>query len=183
VGRWQPSGASGAELHAHVAGHRLGTLAESLLVHGAAGAALAVLAITLARLAARRAGGRGPALVAGAGITAAAFSWLQVALLVVLVSGLDVSSAQRTVALRDAIDLVDGAKLVALAVLVVATTLVARRVGLGPGWLVVLAWVLAPLLLAGTASFAVDEPLLTATLYVSLPLLLVLVGFIGITAW
>ena len=67
-----PSGASAAEAHAHIVAHPVGTLVQSLLVHGAAGAALAVLAVTLSRLAAPRTTGRGPALVAGAGLTAAA---------------------------------------------------------------------------------------------------------------
>ena len=178
-----PSGASAAEAHAHIVAHPVGTLVQSLLVHGAAGAALAVLAVTLSRLAAPRTTGRGPALVAGAGLTAAALSWIQVGPLVVLVLGADTGSPTRTAAIREGIDLVDGAKLVALAVFVVTATLVSRRTGLGPRWLTVLAWVLAPLLVAGAASFLVELQLLSATLYVSLPLLLVVVGGSGVSAW
>ena len=178
-----PSGASAAQLHAHIADHRMGTLVQSLLVHGTAGAALAVLAVSLGRLAARRTGGLGPAVVTGAGIAAALLSWVQVALLVALVAGLDRGSPERTAALREAIDRVDGAKLVALAVFVVAAAVAAARAGLGHRWLVVAAWVLAPLLAAGAASFVVELQPLTATLYVSLPLLLLVVGGTGIAAW
>jgi hypothetical protein len=46
----------------------------------------------------------------------------------------------------------------------------------------VLAWILAPLLLAGAASFLVETRDLTATLFVSLPLLLVVVGGMGTAA-
>jgi hypothetical protein len=177
-----PSGASAAEVHAHIADHPVGSLIQSLLVHGVAGAALGVLAVTLARLTARRVGGRGLGLLAGTGITAAVLSWVQVALLVVLVAGIDTASPSRTAALRNAIDLVDGAKLVTLAVFVVAATVVGRRTGLGTRWLTVLASVLAPLLVAGAASFLVDLQLLSATLYVSLPLLLLVVGGTGVMA-
>jgi hypothetical protein len=175
-----PAGASPVEVHEHIAGHRLGALVQSLLVHGTAGAALAVLAVSLVRLAAHRVGGRGPVLAAG--VAAAVLSWVQVALLVVLLAGLDSGDPGRTWALREAIDQVDGVKLVSLAVFAVAATVVARRAGLGPRWVALAARALAPLLLAGAASFVVPSPLLTATLYVGLPLLLLVVGGTGIAA-
>ncbi len=101
----------------------------------------------------------------------------------VLVASIDTASPIRTAALRNAIDLVDGAKLIALALFIVAATVVGRRIELGSRWLTVLAWVLAPLLVAGAASFLVDLQLLSATLYVSLPLLLLVVGGTGAVAW
>ncbi|MGY1653746.1 hypothetical protein [Geodermatophilus sp. SYSU D01119] len=116
-------------------------------------------------------------------MTAAVLSWVQVALLVVLVAGLDGGDPDRTSVLRAAIDRVDGVKLVTLAVPAVAATVAARRAGLGPRWLALVARALAPLLLAGAISFVVTSPLLTATLYVGLPLLLLVVGGTGIAAW
>ena len=176
-----PAGASPVEVHEQLADHRLGALVQSLLVHGTAGAALGVLAVSLVRLAARRVGGRGPVLFAGVG--AATLSWVQVALFVVLLADLDGGDPGRTSALREAIDRVDGVKLVALAVFAVAATIRAHRARLCQRWLVVAAWALAPLLLAGATSFVVASPLLTATLYVGLPLLLLVVGGTGIATW
>jgi hypothetical protein len=49
--------------------------------------------------------------------------------------------------------------------------------------LTTLSWLLAPLLGTGAASFVVPTQALTATLYVSLPLLLLVIGGIGTTAW
>ncbi|MGY1915194.1 hypothetical protein [Blastococcus sp. SYSU DS0973] len=176
-----PAGASPVEVHEQIADHRLGALVQSLLVHGAAGAALAVLTVGLVRLAAHPIGGRGPVLIAGG--AAAVSSWAQAALFVVLVAGLDGGGPERSSALREAIDRVDGVKLIALAVFTVAATVLARRARLGQRWLVVAAWALAPLLLAGAISFVVASPLLTATLYASLPMLLLVVGGTGIAAW
>ncbi|MCZ2860832.1 hypothetical protein [Blastococcus sp. VKM Ac-2987] len=176
-----PAGISPVEMQEQLADHRLGALVQSLLVHGTAGAALAVLAVSLVRLAAPRLGGRGPVLVAG--VAAAVLSWVQVALFVVLLAGLDGGDPERTSALREAIDRVDGVKLLALAVFAVAATIGAHRVRLCPRWLVVAARALAPLLLAGATSFVVASPLLTATLYIGLPLLLLVVGGTGIAAW
>ncbi|SFU03457.1 hypothetical protein SAMN05660657_04940 [Geodermatophilus amargosae] len=175
-----PAGASPVEVHEQLADHRLGALIQSLLVHGTAGAALAVLAVSLVLLAAHRLGGRGPVLAAG--VAAAVLSWVQVALFVVLLAGIDGDDPDRTSALRAAIDGVDGVKLVTLAVFAVAATIGAHRARLCPRWLVVAAWALAPLLLAGATSFVVPSPLLTATLYVGLPLLLLVVGGTGIAA-
>ncbi|MGY1722177.1 hypothetical protein [Blastococcus sp. SYSU DS0533] len=176
-----PAGASPVEVHEQLVGHRLGPLVQSLLVHGTAGAALAVLAVSLVRLAARRVGGRGPVLIGG--VAAAVLSWVQVALFVVLLAGLDGGDPGNTWALRQAIDRADGAKLVALAVFAIAATVLARRARLGERWLVVAARALAPLLLTGATSFVVPSALLSATLYVSLPLLLLVVGGTGVAAW
>ncbi len=178
-----PSAPAGAvELHAHIAAHRTGTVLQSLLVHGVAGIALAVIGVSLGRLAARRAAGRLPALISASALTAAAASLAQVAILLTLVAGLPEGSVDRTVAMRGWIDTVDAGKLVALAVFAVTVAAAGRGSGLLPRWVLAPSAVLAGLLTAGAVSFAVPVPGLTLLLYVSLPALLIWVFTVAVRA-
>ena len=92
------------------------------------------------------------------------------------VLGADGHAAGTSAALFHAINLADTAKLVLLAGFTGAVTLAASGAGMAPRWLRALTAVLVVLLPVGGAAFLVDNRVLTAALYASLPLLLVWVG-------
>ena len=176
-----PTGATPAELHAHFVSHRTAVAIQSLLVHGAAGIALMVVAVALRRTIARRSADFRFTGIATAGVAAGLLSLAQVAALLVLVGGLDSGQPDRTAAWHDAINLLDTAKLTALAGFALAAVRSARPGGLMPVWLGYAGFLLAPLLLLGALSFILNAAVLTLGLYASLPLLLVWVLGVGLS--
>lgn len=157
--------------------HGGAALAQSLLVHGVAGVALALFAWSLSRLV-----DRSSSTVLSLGVAAAALSLVQVALLVSIVSRAGSLSAATIDQRVGWIDTVDTGKLVALAALAVVASRAVVATGLARPWLRQFAVVLAALLVAGGVSFLVSVSVLTSALYLSLPLLLVWVGVLGATA-
>lgn len=172
----RPTDAAAGAVQEYFAQHSGAALTQSALVHGVAGVALGVFAWSLSRLV-----DRSSAAVVSLGLAAAVLSLIQVAILV--------SVATRTGSLSAAtidqrvgwIDTVDTAKLAALAAFAVVASIAAVASQLTRGWLVPLSVMLAALLVAGGVSFVVSSSLLTAALYLSLPLLLIWVGVLGAT--
>jgi hypothetical protein len=165
-----PAGA----VHAYYLEHGPAILAQSLLVHGIPGIALAVLALSLALAtkvptALRR-------VVTGSGAAAGAVSLIQVGLAAIAVTGAASNAAATTQGLFHALNIADTVKLVVLAAFAAAATHAARRAGMAPTGLVALAAVLVALLPAGGAAFLIVSPVLTAMLTASLPLLLLWVA-------
>ena len=120
--------ASGAEIIAALAGHQAAVAAQFTLTEGLPAAGLAIVSIALAR-AARRSGAVVPArgaLIAGA--VAALISLLQFALGAVLAGTASPGTAHL---LYDAVNRLDGAKMLALAILGLA----AAASGVMPRWL------------------------------------------------
>jgi hypothetical protein len=149
-------------------------LAQSVLVHGVAGAALLVVAVRAGRALASRAS-------MTTGVAAASLSFLQVALLAAAV----VSAARRADGVAAgslaAVDGVDSAKLLALAGFAFAASRAGRRSGALPTWVQVLGGTLALLLVLGAASFvpALGSPL-RPTLVAALPVLLTHVAAVAV---
>jgi hypothetical protein len=169
--------ASAEKIHTYYATEGTGILVQSSLIHGIAGIALAILALTIP--AATSAPSRPSRAIKVTGLAAAVVSLLQVAFAAVAVATASSASAITSQRLFEDINTADTAKLVLVATFAAVTTVSAARAGMvGPKTrALTVALVLA--LPIGGAAFLVDNPLLTAVLYVSLPLLLVWVGAIG----
>jgi hypothetical protein len=172
--------AAPAAVHAYYTGEGPAILLQSLLVHGIPAVALAVLAISAIR--AFGPGGAVRICVIVAAVTAAALSLGQVAIAVVAVTTARTSGAGTTAALFHGLNLADTAKLVAIAVFAAATWLAARRCGAAPDWFTVLTGALVLLLPAGGAAFLVADPVLSALLIASLPVLLAWVAALTVIA-
>jgi hypothetical protein len=187
------STAPAGEVHAYYAGHAAAILVQSLVVHGVAGVALAVLAAALPVVArahvpvpapgAGRPNGRLESAVRLLGWSAAGVSLLQVAFAVVATRDVAATAPGTVRGLFQAINVADTGKLLLLAGFVAAATALASRAGLAPGWVRALAVVLTVLLPLGGASFLLPAGVLTAMLVASLPLLLVWVGATAVLSW
>lgn len=168
------STASAAQVHAYYADSTPAILLQSFLVHGLAGFALAVLALAIPRATgATRTMGRA---VTGFGFAAAVISFVQVAFGIAATQDVESAAATTSQSLFHAINVADTVKIFLLTGFVTAATLAAHRAGIAPHWLRLLTQVLVILLPLGGAAFLIDSPVLTATLYVSLPLLLIWTG-------
>lgn len=178
-----PDGAASAQaVHDFYAAHAGAARGQSLLVHGLAGLALAVLAVGLPRVV--DGSGTLARAVSGFGLGAAAVSLAQAGLGVVITRDVAGTQADTSRALFQAINLADSAKLLLLGGFVAAGTQLMRRSGAAPSWLCALGYALAPLLPLSGAAFVVDNGALDAALVVSLLLLLAWVAAVAVAvAW
>ncbi len=174
--------ASKAHVMAAFTGHEGVAIAQYALAQGVAAAALATVVIALDR-AARRAGGRAARLgraTAAAGLAAVSVSAIQLVLGVVLsASAVPAGGEDRALGLFEAINRLDGVKMLALATMAAAATAAARQ-GLLPRRLGGVSAVLAAALVASGAGYLLLDPTPAQAAYVSLPLLLVWVTGTGI---
>ncbi|HYF73634.1 MAG TPA: hypothetical protein VD864_12480 [Nocardioides sp.] len=168
--------APAAEVYSQLAAHRHSALAQSVLVHGVAGVALGVWAIASHRVA--RPVPRRVTVASCAGVAAGVLSLVQVALQLWAQHQLDLASVDGVDGAWDAINRVDAAKLVALAVLVAGYSAPVGRACERRGAVTAFGLLTAALLALGGASFLIDLPALAGVLYASLPLLLVWVGVV-----
>jgi hypothetical protein len=171
-------GSDPVAVHGYYVGHAPQIVVQALLVHGLAGVALAVLALVLPR--ALGGAGRLEGLLRGSGIAAATVSLVQTALTLVAVARAGSDVPGTTAALVHAVDVADTVKLLLLAVFVPVVTVAARRAGMLPRWMSGVAIALVVLLPLGGASFLVANGLLGMLLVVSLPVLLVWAGTVGL---
>jgi hypothetical protein len=174
--------ASGSQVVAAYTGHRGVAMTQSLLVHGVAAVALAVVVLALGQAARRRDGGPlGPAVVV-AGVGAAAVSLLQCALGLLLAgSAVPDGDSGRAGSLFAAINRLDGVKMLALAAMAASGAALVRRTRLLPvrlGWLGVL---LAVALVVSGVGYLLLSSALAPTAFVSGALLLVWVAAAGIS--
>ena len=163
-------------LHYASAGSRAAL--QSVLVHGVAALALAVVGLAVVRLAGGT--GRRAGRVAGVAVgVAVATSITQLGLGVLASrSGGDVELASE---LFGALNRLDAPKMVALAVVVGVGVLLARR-GALPGWLAPVGAALVVALLVSAMGYAALATGPAAAAVVGLPLLLVWVGGAGVAA-
>src|SRR3954464_4760592 len=172
VGPSAPSvGAPAGEIRDFYVGHTGGIVVQSLLVHGLAGIALAVLALGFAR--ALSAEGPSARWVRGTGLAAALVSLLQVVLALIACSVAETAPPSTSAALFTAVNDADTAKLLLLASFAATMTYAGARAGVVPGWLRMLGYLLVPLLVLGGLAFLVDSRVLYLLLEISLVVLLV----------
>src|SRR4030095_2549423 len=109
-------------------GHQGAAMTQSLLVHGVAGVALAIVVLAIGRAARRRdAGPLGPVMVV-AGVGAAVVSLAQCALGLLLAgSGGPRGGSGRAGSLFAAVNRLDGVKMLALAVMAASGAAMVRR--------------------------------------------------------
>jgi hypothetical protein len=180
----RPTTGGDAATRQYFVDHVGAAITQSILVHGVAGVALGLFAVTLARLltAPEVSSGttRGVLLL---GLGAAALSLAQVAVLLSVATRAGSLADQVAADRAQWINYVDVAKLCVVAAFVVSATRAAGAAGLIKAWVTPLAFVVATLLFLGGISFLVESSILTAALFISLPLLLIWVGVVGVSAY
>jgi hypothetical protein len=151
--------ASASAAAAALGGHEGELALQSLLVHGLAAAAIVVITLAVARALGQGLAGR---IARGAGLTAAGLSVVQCALELTF-------AGTSNGALIEAVNRLDGVKMVTLGVLALAGSTAIML----PRWLRVIGPVLALAIFVSAAGYGLLMPALAPAAYVSLPLLLV----------
>ncbi len=188
-----PVTALGTEVVSSYTGHQGAAIAQVLLTEGVAGLALAVLVLALGQAAWRYQAQRLASVIEITGLGAAGLSFIQCALGLLLARwAVPAGDSSRAGVLFELASRADGAKMLLLAVVAVATIILARRPPLIPAALtfrtaaVFPAWTgwpsgaLAVALLVSGAGYLLLIPALAAAAYLSLPLLLIWVTGAGL---
>jgi hypothetical protein len=174
--------ASGSQVVAAYTGHRGVAMTQSLLVHGLAAVALAVVVLALGQAARRRDGGPLGRTMVVAGIGAAVVSLLQCALGLLLAgSVVPDGDSGRAGSLFAAVNRLDGVKMLALAIMAATCAALVRRTRLLPAWLGYLGFLLAVALVVSGVGYLLLSSTLALTAFVSGALLLVWVTAAGIS--
>lgn len=165
------------------AGHAVAASGQTTLVHGLAALALAIVVVALAR-AGRAAGAVRESFVAAvAGLAAAAVSLIQWALDLTLAWVIAPSGdAGRAGIVLEAINRLDGVKMLLLATLAAAGAALARRRVL-PSWLGIAGALLAVAITTSGIGYLLLIPPLALVAAASLPLLLIWVTSVGVLQW
>lgn len=171
----------GAAVVTALTGHEAATVTQFVLTEGVASLALAIVAVGLGR-AGRQAGsaalGR---LITGTGLAAAAIAIVQCILGVTLaVSTVPAGRAGDAATINDTINRLDGLKMLILAAMAIAGTVLARRTGVLPAWLRWIGAALAVTIIASGVGYALLNNELAIAAWASLPLLLVFVTGTGL---
>jgi hypothetical protein len=165
--------ASGASITAALAGHQAAVVLQFGLTEGLPAAGLAIISIALAR-AARRSGAAGHArIIVIAGLAAALISLVQFVLGVVLAAATDPGAAHL---LYEAVNRLDGVKMLALAILGLA----GATSGVLPRWLRYAGITLAIAITSSAVAYLLLLPGLAGLAYVSGPLLLLFITGTGL---
>jgi hypothetical protein len=173
--------APAADVLAAHAGHEGAFAVREVLVHGVAAVGLAVVVLALAAAVRRSGAERLSRVLLGAGAAAVLLSLTQMTLGCVLAgSAAPAGDAARTDALLDAINVLDGVKMLALAAVVAVGALAARRTGALPRRLAPVGAALVAALVVSAAGYLFAIPALALAAFVSLPLLLVWVTWAGV---
>jgi hypothetical protein len=174
--------ASGSQVVAAYAGHRGVAMLQSLLVHGVAGVALAVVVLALGAAARDRAAGQLGRVTVVAGVGAAGVSLLQCALGLLLAGwAVPDGDSGRAGLLFAAVNRLDGVKMLALAAMAAGGAVLVRRTRLLPSWQGYLGFLLAVALVVSGAGYLLLSSALAPAAFVSGPLLLVWVTATGIS--
>jgi hypothetical protein len=174
--------ASGSQVIAAYTGHRGVAMTQSLLVHGVAAVALAIVVLALGQATRRRDAGPLTQTTVVAGVGAAAVSLLQCALGLLLAgSAVPDGDTGRAGSLFAAINRLDGLKMLALAVMAASGAALVRRTHLLPGWLGYLGALLAVALVVSGIGYLLLSSTLAPSAYVAGLLLLAWVTSAGIS--
>jgi hypothetical protein len=158
--------AQAVDIRAFYVVHAGGVVLQSLLVHGLAGIALALLALGFVRaLPVQPAEAR---WIRTTGLVAAGVSFAQVVLALIAVAVAGGAAASTSRVLFSAINYADTVKLILLASFAITVTCAGTRAGALPAWVRGLGYVLVPLLVLGGLAFVIDSSVLYAILVVSL---------------
>ncbi|MFE2872560.1 hypothetical protein [Embleya sp. NPDC059259] len=168
-------GDSAAEVTSAYAGDAGRAVAQSVLVHGLAAGALAVLGIALLR---RAGGDRGARFAGWAGTTAAGLAVLQLVLELVAIGRADAADPGLAGGLFDLVQRIDGVKMFALAALAVGAV-AARRVVPLRRWESFTGYALAAAIVGSGLGYLLLNTALGGLALLSLPLLLVWVLALG----
>ncbi|HEX7210717.1 MAG TPA: hypothetical protein VF241_07340 [Propionibacteriaceae bacterium] len=173
---------SDSQVIAAYAGHRGQAMIQSLLVHGVAAVALAVVVLTLGRTARHRGADLLSNATVVAGISAAVVSLVQCGLGLVLAGwAVPEGEARGAGLLFAAINRLDGVKMLALAAMAVSAAVLVRRTGVLHRWLGYLGVILAAALVISGIGYLLLINTLALAAYVSGVLLLVWVAAVGIS--
>ncbi|HEX3811847.1 MAG TPA: hypothetical protein VHX59_03315 [Mycobacteriales bacterium] len=154
-------------------------MAQSTLVHGVAGLALAGVVLAALRLLPRDGWARAAGIAGAAAVAISLVQWV----LGMLLAGwaAPAGAAARSGDLFEVINRLDGVKMLALAALAVAGAGAIRGGRALPTWLAWLGWVLAAALVVSGIGYLFLVGALSGAAYVSLPLLLLWVTGVGVT--
>jgi hypothetical protein len=174
--------ASGGQVVAAFTGHRGVAMVQSLLVHGVAAVALAVVALALGQAARGRGADRLARATVVAGVGAAAVSLVQ-CVLGLLLAGWAVADGDsgRAGLLFAAVNRLDGVKMLALAAMAAGGAVLVRRIRVLPSWLGWLGALLAIALVVSGVGYLLLSGTLAPAAFVSGPLLLVWVAATGVS--
>jgi hypothetical protein len=174
--------ASGSQVVTAYSGHQGVAMTQSLLEHGVAGVALAIVVLALGRAAHRRdAGPLGPVMVV-AGVGAGVVSLAQCALELLLAgSAVPDGDSGRAGSLFAAVNRLDGVKMLALAAMAASGAALVRQAHLLPSWLGYVGALLAVALVVSGLGYLLLSTTLAPAAFVSGPLLLLWVTGAGIS--
>jgi hypothetical protein len=174
--------ATGSRVVTAYAGHRGVAMIQSLLVHGVAAVALAVVVLALGQAARRGGAEQLSRTTVVAGVGAAAVSLLQCAIGLALAGWVvPTGDASRAGLLFAAINRLDGVKMLALAAMAGTGAALVHRTGVLPGWLGYVGGLLAVALVVSGVGYLLLNSTLAPAAFVSGPLLLLWVTGAGIS--
>jgi hypothetical protein len=172
--------ASDATVLVTYAGHALRASAQATLVHGIAALALAVVVVALARAGRAAGSSRAARTVSVAGLAAAGVSLAQWVIDLTLATMIaPAADAARSGAALEAINRLDGVKMLLLAALAAAGLTLARD-GVLPRWLGVVGALLTVAISASGIGYLLLNPTFALLAYASGPLLLLWVTSVGL---
>ncbi|MEU9320491.1 hypothetical protein [Streptomyces sp. NPDC048295] len=151
---------------------------QALLVHGVAAAGLVVVGSGLLDRA-RRTGNAAARPAGRAGVVAGALAFLQLVLELIAIPGADPASPGRTGTLFEVVQRVDGAKMLALAVLAAAACAASRHGALLRRRELVTGWALAATITVSGIGYLLLSTALAPAAFISLPLLLIWIAALG----
>jgi hypothetical protein len=172
---------TGANVLAGYAGHEGLATTQFLITEGTASLALAVVAVALSRAGLRAGAGKAAWLTLSAAVAAAAIGLIQCVLGVYLtISVVPAGHTGTAAAVNDAINRLDGAKMLVLAAMAAAGTVMAQQTRLLPRWLRGAGMALAVAITASGVGYALLNNAFALAAWVSLPLLLIWVTGSGV---
>ena len=174
--------APGTQVVADFSGHGGSAMAMYALAEGVAGAALAIVVLSASRAARRRGARLAGLAVAIFGLTVTVVSWVELGLGAWLIGWLVPERRAGTAgAVYHAVNRIDGAKMLVLAAMALAISVVALRTVSLPRWLAPLGFLMAASLAVSGLGWILLAPGLSQAVWVGGTFMLIVVTATGIT--